>query len=95
MMSVSYSSRRERSISNPRRQSGDSDPPPYPPLSVPEGRALSLPAPWARPATEVEQTPDGSLGTHKPPSHLSVPEGRSLFKDNKDNKNNMTDSMLS
>ena len=46
MMSVSYSSRRERSISNPRRQSGDSDPPPYPPLSVPEGRALSLPAPW-------------------------------------------------
>ena len=40
-------------------------------------------------------TPDGSLGTNKPPSHLSVPEGRSFFKDNKDNKNNMIDSMLS
>jgi len=58
-------------------------------LSASRRDALSVCLPLgARPATEVEQTPDGSLGTHKPPSHLSVPEGRSFFNDNKDNKNN-------
>ena len=39
MRSVSYSSRRERSINNPRRKSGDPQDS-NPPLSVPEGRSF-------------------------------------------------------
>jgi len=96
MRSVSYSSRREHSINNPRRQSGDPQDSPYH-LSASRRDALSVCLPLgARLATNVEQTPDGSLGTHhNPHPPLSVPEGRSFLKDNINNKNNMLDSMLS
>jgi len=96
MNDVSYSSRRELSINNPRRKSGDPQASPYH-LSASRRDAVSVCLPLgARLATNVEQTPDGSLGTHHSPlPSLSVPEGRSFLKDNINNKNNMLDSMLS
>ena len=64
---------------------------------APGGSTLLICLPLgARLATNVEQTPDASLGTHHSPlPPLSVPEGRSFLKDNINNKNNMLDSMLS
>ena len=87
MMSVSYSSRRERSLSNPRRKSGD---PPQPPPSSqrPRGTRSQSACPlghglrptWSKPQTQVW----GPTGPLLPP--LSVPEGRALWRQHKQHK---------
>ena len=74
-MSVSYSSRREHSINNPRRQSGDPQDS-HPHLSVPEGRALSNPRRQSGDPPEVPHT------------LLSASRRDALSNDNRDNADN-------